>query len=174
MSFTRGVISGAITSQYLLEKSRIVFQVKLNTNTQETTQYLFINSRHLSIHAYEFFLHMHMHEDMRVLHARENISMLYPNGCINLFMYFCYMDLFSSSGQIRAELSHFLWDVGRSSSKWEAPTLSAGSWDLLLSESGGLQKCPAHNTHRTQISGHRNHFYCHINKWCASLVDLCY
>lgn len=26
--FTRGVISGAITSQYLLEKSRIVFQVK--------------------------------------------------------------------------------------------------------------------------------------------------
>lgn len=34
MSITRGVISGAITSQYLLEKSRIVFQVKLNAHTR--------------------------------------------------------------------------------------------------------------------------------------------
>lgn len=37
MSFKRGVISGAITSQYLLEKSRIVFQVKLNTQTHAHT-----------------------------------------------------------------------------------------------------------------------------------------
>lgn len=36
-SFTRGVISGAITSQYLLEKSRIVFQVK-HTHTHTETR----------------------------------------------------------------------------------------------------------------------------------------
>lgn len=45
LSMSSGVISGAITSQYLLEKSRIVFQVthadkQTNTHTHKMTFYI--------------------------------------------------------------------------------------------------------------------------------------
>lgn len=49
--FTRGVISGAITSQYLLEKSRIVFQVK-NTRAHTCTHTLHVRRSLLTHESY--------------------------------------------------------------------------------------------------------------------------
>lgn len=48
VSFTRGVISGAITSQYLLEKSRIVFQVKKTTTNIRTRTAQVVRWSHLT------------------------------------------------------------------------------------------------------------------------------
>lgn len=46
------------------------------------------------------------------------------------------VDLVSPSGQIWEELSHLLWDAGRSPIASEAGFLFTRSWDLLLSQPG--------------------------------------
>lgn len=84
---------------------------------------------------------------------------------------------FSSSGQIGEKLSHLLWDVGRSPSEREALTVSAGGWDLLLSESGAHRNTtysPLNTyTHSTQTrSGHCDQFFRCMNKWDVSFWKL--
>lgn len=94
LSMSSGVISGAITSQYLLEKSRIVFQVTRTDKQKDPTCYYY----------YYFLLKL--------------------------------SNVFSPSGQRWKELSHLLWNAGRSSLAAEAGFLSTRGRDLLLPQPG--------------------------------------